>query len=312
MDAYNESKAKAEQMVLEANGKQGLLTVALRPAGIFGPGDRQVMHGIHQVYERGQTHYQIGDNNNLFDWTYVGNVAHAHILAADKLVPPSNQREDWQSDTPTLKEEEEELINYPLPSIDLTTGSHRTPTCEARPLGPYLTRPPDGDKIEEAFYEPDTSRTITETSRPVIRSRFDQFSDIALARAKTSPLEVSGQAFFITNGEPLYFWDFIRAVWSQLDVSYENLGRPVRRQKGLIKLSRPVAMVLAGGAEWWGGAVGKEPAFTKFRVQFSCVNRWYNIEMARRVLGYEPQVGLEEGIKRMLEWWNAEVKNGKV
>ena len=76
---------------------------------------------------------------------------------------------------------------------------------------------------------------------------------------------------------------------------------PVRRQKGLIKLSRPVAMMLAGGAELWGGLVGKEPAFTKFRVQFSCVNRWHNIEKARRVLGYEPQVGLEEGMKRMLE-----------
>lgn len=36
MDAYNETKAKAEEMVLEANGKQGLLTVALRPSGIFG------------------------------------------------------------------------------------------------------------------------------------------------------------------------------------------------------------------------------------------------------------------------------------
>lgn len=36
LDAYNESKAKAEQLVLEANGKGGLLTVALRPAGIFG------------------------------------------------------------------------------------------------------------------------------------------------------------------------------------------------------------------------------------------------------------------------------------
>lgn len=36
MDAYNESKAKAEAMVLEANGVKGLLTVALRPAGIFG------------------------------------------------------------------------------------------------------------------------------------------------------------------------------------------------------------------------------------------------------------------------------------
>lgn len=36
MDAYNESKAKAEEIVLAANGKGGLLTVALRPAGIYG------------------------------------------------------------------------------------------------------------------------------------------------------------------------------------------------------------------------------------------------------------------------------------
>ena len=36
LDAYNESKAKGEELVLAANGKDGLLTVALRPAGIFG------------------------------------------------------------------------------------------------------------------------------------------------------------------------------------------------------------------------------------------------------------------------------------
>lgn len=36
MDNYNETKAKAEKLVLEANGKEGLLTCALRPAGIFG------------------------------------------------------------------------------------------------------------------------------------------------------------------------------------------------------------------------------------------------------------------------------------
>lgn len=29
--------------------------------------------------------------------------------------------------------------------------------------------------------------------------------------------------------------------------------------------------------------------------------RWFNIEKARRVLGYEPQVGLEEGVKRAVE-----------
>lgn len=36
MDAYNDSKAKGETLVLAANDKGGLLTVALRPAGIFG------------------------------------------------------------------------------------------------------------------------------------------------------------------------------------------------------------------------------------------------------------------------------------
>lgn len=36
MDVYNETKTKAEELVLKANGQNGLLTVALRPAGIFG------------------------------------------------------------------------------------------------------------------------------------------------------------------------------------------------------------------------------------------------------------------------------------
>ncbi len=34
MDAYNKTKELAERIVLEANGKNGLLTVALRPSGI--------------------------------------------------------------------------------------------------------------------------------------------------------------------------------------------------------------------------------------------------------------------------------------
>ena len=30
---------------------------------------------------------QIGSNENLFDWTYIENAAHAHVLAADRLSP---------------------------------------------------------------------------------------------------------------------------------------------------------------------------------------------------------------------------------
>lgn len=35
-DEYNVSKSQAEALVLAANGQDGLHTVALRPAGIFG------------------------------------------------------------------------------------------------------------------------------------------------------------------------------------------------------------------------------------------------------------------------------------
>lgn len=92
MDGYNETKATAEAMVLKANSfEDDFLTVALRPAGIFGPGDRQLVPGLRQVARAGQSKFQIGDNNNLFDWTYAGNVADAHVLAAKKLLDPETK-----------------------------------------------------------------------------------------------------------------------------------------------------------------------------------------------------------------------------
>lgn len=88
MDGYNETKATAETMVMESNDFNGLLTVCLRPAGIFGPGDRQLVPGLRAAARLGQSKFQLGDNNNLFDWTYVGNVADAHVLAATKILEP--------------------------------------------------------------------------------------------------------------------------------------------------------------------------------------------------------------------------------
>ncbi|CAN6476178.1 unnamed protein product [Victoria cruziana] len=39
-DSYSATKADAEALVLQANGKGGLLTCCIRPSSIFGPGDR--------------------------------------------------------------------------------------------------------------------------------------------------------------------------------------------------------------------------------------------------------------------------------
>ncbi|CAG8461493.1 4303_t:CDS:10 [Diversispora eburnea] len=76
---------EGEKLVKSANGKNGLLTVCLRPCGIFGPNDRQLIPGAITVMEYGQSKFQVGDNFNLVDFTYVENAAHAHLLASDKL-----------------------------------------------------------------------------------------------------------------------------------------------------------------------------------------------------------------------------------
>ena len=65
--------------------------------------------------------------------------------------------------------------------------------------------------------------------------------------------------------------------------------------------NKPLMMILASGAEWWAWLVGKQPGLTRYRVTYSCVSRCHNIEKARRVLGYEPKVGMEEGLRRTLE-----------
>ncbi|GAA5963884.1 hypothetical protein JCM21900_003965 [Sporobolomyces salmonicolor] len=85
---YVSTKAKAGKIVLDANGKDGLLTCSLRLSGIIGPGDRQAIPGFIAVHKSGQSAFQMGANQNLFDFVTVRNVVHAHLLAAERLDAP--------------------------------------------------------------------------------------------------------------------------------------------------------------------------------------------------------------------------------
>lgn len=42
-DMLNDFKVQAEKLVLFANGRDGLLTCALRPSNVFGPGETQFL-----------------------------------------------------------------------------------------------------------------------------------------------------------------------------------------------------------------------------------------------------------------------------
>jgi nucleoside-diphosphate-sugar epimerase len=74
----------AERMVLEASGRDGLLTCALRPHLIWGPRDQHLIPRLLDRARQGKLR-RVGDGKNLVDMIYVENAAEAHLQAADAL-----------------------------------------------------------------------------------------------------------------------------------------------------------------------------------------------------------------------------------
>jgi sterol-4alpha-carboxylate 3-dehydrogenase (decarboxylating) len=88
---YPLSKALAEQAVLSANRKHGMVTVSLRPASCFGEANEEMIEKLIGVARSGRGDIQMGDGTNLYDFVYVENVADAHLLAAKALLRAVNQ-----------------------------------------------------------------------------------------------------------------------------------------------------------------------------------------------------------------------------
>ncbi|XP_061374909.1 3beta-hydroxysteroid-dehydrogenase/decarboxylase isoform X2 [Gastrolobium bilobum] len=84
-DHYSATKAEGEALVMKSNGTNGLLTCCIRPSSIFGPGDRLLVPSLVDAARAGKSKFIIGDGNNIYDFTYVENVAHAHICAERAL-----------------------------------------------------------------------------------------------------------------------------------------------------------------------------------------------------------------------------------
>jgi len=188
---YPATKAIAERLVLKAHTKGDLLTVALRPHLVWGPGDR---HLIPRVVERAKARqlYIVGDGSNRVDITYVENAAAAHILAADHLKPGS---------------------------------------------------------------------------------------------------PVAGQAYFVSQGEPVVLWDFINQLLEKLEIP---------------KITKAVSY----RAAWAIGAILEllygvlplrgEPRMTRFLAAQLARSHYFDITKARRDLGYSPRVSTAEGLERLV------------
>ena len=111
-------------------------------------------------------------------------------------------------------------------------------------------------------------------------------------------LGVAGEAFFITNDNPMPFWDFVRAIGSAA-------GRSVQPQDVWI-IPESVGLSMALIAEWiiWIWLFGKSRStMTRSGIRYSCLTRTYCIDKAKTRLGYKPSVSMEDGIKRGVDWW---------
>jgi nucleoside-diphosphate-sugar epimerase len=86
-DSYSRSKIISEKMVLAANGVH-LATCVLRPVGMYGPRDKYHLGNIIGMARRGVS-LRLGDGTARFSHAYSENVAHAHVLAAERLRPGS-------------------------------------------------------------------------------------------------------------------------------------------------------------------------------------------------------------------------------
>ncbi|KAL1305717.1 hypothetical protein AAFC00_007304 [Neodothiora populina] len=111
-------------------------------------------------------------------------------------------------------------------------------------------------------------------------------------QGQARPLEhekVDGEAFFITNDSPIYFWDFTRSVW-------RHAGDQTA-PSSIWHISKGMALFIATAMEWifWLLRLGA-PNLTRTKVNFSCMTRYYNIDKAKRRLGYRPVITTEQGL----------------
>lgn len=94
-----------------------------------------------------------------------------------------------------------------------------------------------------------------------------------------------GKTYFISQGEPINFWDWINKVLV--------LNGQVKIEK---KISKKLAYILATIAEGYSFLTNKEPLLTRFLVDELATDHYFNITAAKRDLGYCPSVSIDQAL----------------
>lgn len=113
----------------------------------------------------------------------------------------------------------------------------------------------------------------------------------AIVLAIDASWRLSGRVYNISNGEPVAIWGVVDRLADAL-----SLPRPNRR------LSKPLALALAGGVEAWYRRFSpdREPPLLRYGIELLSVDMTLDIGRARSELGYRPRVTIEDALAKTL------------
>jgi nucleoside-diphosphate-sugar epimerase len=104
----------------------------------------------------------------------------------------------------------------------------------------------------------------------------------------------AGATFLLTDGQPVSWREYFAAIAAALECAPPRLRLPAA-------LVKPAAALVE--AAWDHLPLPGEPPLTRYRARLLTRDLVFRSDRARRVLGYEPTVGLAEGLRRTVAWY---------
>jgi nucleoside-diphosphate-sugar epimerase len=126
-------------------------------------------------------------------------------------------------------------------------------------------------------------------------SYVDNVADAHILAAENlfSSATAAGNAYFISQGEPVNLWNWVNGLFQRLNIE------PVTKKIN----AKPAYMIgtLLEGIHMWF-SLEKEPKMTRFLAEQLAKSHWFSIDKARHDLGYEPRISTAEGLDRLVQW----------
>ncbi len=104
---------------------------------------------------------------------------------------------------------------------------------------------------------------------------------------------IVGRPYFVSSGQPVEIWEFVNHLLAAAKIP------PVTK-----RVNPKMALAAGWVFEKTHALLGRdgEPRMNRWIVRELSTARWFDISAARRDLGYEPSVDLEEGLRRLTAW----------